>query len=55
MLGNEPELSEFAFTYILIAKRVILRSIGQSSTKIFSMGYGSFLLVPGINRLENSK
>ena len=30
----------------MIAKRVILRSMGHGSSKIFSMGHGNFLLVP---------
>ena len=46
MLEKEPELSELTFTQVLTAKRVILRSMGHSSSKIFSMGHGSFLLVP---------
>jgi len=42
MLEREPELSELTFTKVLTAKRVILRSMGHGSSKIFSMGHGSF-------------
>ena len=38
----------------MIAKRDILRSMGHGTSKIFSMGHGSFLLVPG-NRGQPSQ